>query len=58
MENFIKRAKVVLTYVRTHKKLIATAVAAAVALTARFVPSLPADDILRDVAAVLDLIAA
>lgn len=45
-----------LTYVREHKAAVSAAAVAVVGLVAHFVPSLPADDILRAIAALLSAV--
>jgi hypothetical protein len=57
MENLVTRARAVLAYVRTHRALVTSVAVAVVGLVAHFVPALPADDILRYVAYVLDAVA-
>ena len=64
MKNFAARVRVVvgyvrgaLSYVKTHRKTVSAVAVAVVGLVAHFVPSLPADDVLRYVAAVLDAVA-
>lgn len=53
----VSAVRTALAYVRTHKKAVMTVAVAVVGLVAHFVPSLPADDVLRYVAAVLDAVA-